>query len=58
MTDAQIQAAIDRYDYFVTELYHERLNPDYEQSIDHRHGNDWLESEGWRRCCGSRRDFI
>jgi len=27
VTDHDIQAAIDRYDYFLTDLYHERLNP-------------------------------
>ena len=39
MTDAKIQAAIDRYDYFLTDLYHERLNPKepcYEEDLEIR----------------------
>ena len=48
MTDADIQAAIDRYDYFLTELYHERLNPkepDYEEDLDYRYGDDWTRPD-------------
>lgn len=43
MTDAQIQAAIDRYDCFLTDLYHERLNPKeprHEEDFDLGHGDD------------------
>ena len=39
MTDHDIQAAIDRYDYFLTDLYHERINfkePCYEEDLEIR----------------------
>jgi hypothetical protein len=64
MTDARIQAAIDRYEYFLTDLYHERLNPDHEENPDHRYGNDWLdgndwlEAGGWCSSCGSWRGSV
>ena len=44
MTDHDIQAAIDRYDYFLTELYHER-EPDYEEDLDCRYGDDWTRPD-------------
>jgi len=52
VTDHDIQAAIDRYDYFLTELYHERLNPkepDYEEDFDLGYGDDGLGPCRW---CG------
>jgi hypothetical protein len=58
MTDAQIQAAIDRHDYFLTDLYHQRFNPDHEENPDHRYGNDWLEAGGWCSSCGSWRSSV
>ena len=41
MTDADIQAAIDRYEYFLTDLYHEQ-ELDYEEDLDCRYGDDGL----------------
>ena len=43
MTDADIQAAIDRYDDFLTDLYYER-EPDHEEDFDCRYGDDGLGS--------------
>jgi len=39
MTDHDIQAAIDRYDYFLTDLCHE-WEPDDEEDLDCRHGDN------------------
>jgi hypothetical protein len=44
VTDHDIQAAIDRYDYFLTELYHERAL-DYEDDLDCRYGDDWTRPD-------------
>jgi len=40
VTDADIQAAIDRYEYFLTDLYHE-WEPDDEEDLDCRYGDNW-----------------
>lgn len=41
MNDREIQAVIDRYDYFVTDIY-ERFD---EEDSDYRYGDDGVEPE-------------
>lgn len=44
MTDADIQVAIDRYEYFLTDRYHEP-EPDCEEDLDCRYGDDWTRPD-------------
>lgn len=43
MREFDIEAAIERHEIFLTDLYHERLNPkepDYEEDFDLGYGDD------------------
>jgi len=53
MRERDIETAIERYDQFLTDLYHERLNPkdpDYEEDFDSGYGDHRAGSFRWFDC--------
>ena len=49
MTNAEAKRLIAESDKRLLEIYHWRSNPHEYETIDHRYGNDWVDSSRQHR---------